>query len=275
MVIGVGIIGCGSIGTVLAHAIDEGRAGDTRLLVVYDSVQSQSEKLVTQLSNKPKIAKTFREFMKSDGVDLVVEAASQEAVKNYTSELLKAKKDLMIMSVGALVDEKLTKEVRQEAQRHGRKIYVPSGAVAGLDGMKAAVVGGIKQVILTTRKPPSGLKNAPYVKQRNIELKKLEKPTVIYTGHASEACRLFPANVNVAAALSLAGIGPNMTKVQIIADPTIRKNIHEIKINGEFGMLTVRAENVPFPNNLKTSYLAALSAVATLRKITEFLVVGT
>jgi aspartate dehydrogenase len=143
-----------------------------------------------------------------------------------------------------------------------------------LDGIKSAR-DEIERVMIRTIKPPKSLEGAPFFKKRHIELSKIRKPTIIYEGSAEEAARLFPSNINVAASLSLAGIGPRRTKVQIIADPNIKCNVHEITAEGRFGVLKTRAENVPSPDNPKTSYLAALSAIATLKKITEPIQVGT
>lgn len=272
---GVGLIGCGAIGTVLARAVDEGKAGKTRLVVVYDLNHQKSRELVDKLSRKPKISKSFAEFLNHEDTNLVIEAASQDAVRQYASKVLRAGKDLIIMSVGALVDSKLRNEIKTLADSGGRKVYVPSGAIAGLDGLKSAAVGRVDKVTLTTRKPPEGLKGAPYLQRKGIKIDGLSKPKMVYKGSAVEACKLFPANVNVAAALSLAGIGPENTEVRIVADPTIRRNLHEIEVKGEFGEFRVKTENVPSPSNPRTSYLAALSAVATLRKITESMMIGT
>jgi len=273
--LGLGLVGCGAIGTVLAHAIDEGKAGESRLVYVYDLIVGKSEKLVSELSHKPKIAKDFQGLIECEDIRLIIEAASQDAVRQYSLKALKAGKDLMIMSVGALVDSKLTKEIRSFIKGTERKVYIPSGAIAGLDGLKAAAINKIDEVLLKTRKPPNGLKGAPYIEEKRIDLSAIKEPTTIYEGNAKEACRLFPENVNVAAALSLAGIGPEKTKVQIMVDPTIQKNIHEIHAKGEFGKLTVYNENVVSSRNPKTSALAVLSAITTLKKITENLQIGT
>jgi aspartate dehydrogenase len=273
--LGVGLIGCGAIGSVLAHAIDEGDAGNTRLIMVYDLFLQKSQKLLSELSTKPKIARNFAEFASCKDVHLVIEAASQDAVRQYASKVLQAGKDLMMMSVGALVDSKLTNDIRTLAENAGGKVYIPSGAIAGLDGLKSAAIEKIYEVTLTTRKPPKGLKDVPYIEQSGITIDALRKPKTVYEGSALEACKLFPANINVAAALSLAGTGPQKTKVRIVADPTIRRNIHEIRVEGKFGEFTVHIENVPSAKNAKTSYLAALSAVATLKKVTQFTLIGT
>ncbi|MEM2815989.1 MAG: aspartate dehydrogenase [Candidatus Bathyarchaeia archaeon] len=274
MTLGVGIIGCGSIGSVIAYAIDRGQAGKTQLLVVYDRVIERALSISQGLSSKPKIAKNFNEFLKCRDLSLVVEAASQEAVKAYAPMILRAGKDLIIMSAGALVDHNLIKEIRCIAEENCRRIYVPSGAIAGLDGVKAATCRAIEKVTLTTRKPIEALRDSPYFREK-FGNRIIKEPIIIYEGPALEACKLFPFNVNVAATLSLAGIGPERTLVRIVADPTINCNIHKIEVGGEFGTLEVSVENIPMPSNLRTSFLAALSAIALLRRITDPLQVGT
>jgi aspartate dehydrogenase len=273
--LGVGLIGCGTIGNVLAHAIDEGEAGHTRLVMVYDRVPQKSRELAGELSAAPEIAANFARLANCSDVRLVIEAASQDAVREYALAVLQADKDLIIMSVGALVDNEPVDAIRDSAERLGRKVYVPSGAIAGLDGLKSAAVDRLDEVTLTTRKPPSSLKDVVYLRRRGINIDSLTKPRTVYEGSALEACKLFPANVNVAAALSLAGVGTEKTKVQIVADPTTKRNIHQIRVRGKFGEFTVRIENIPSVKHPRTSYLAALSAVATLRKVTQHVSVGT
>jgi len=273
--LGVGLVGCGAIGTALAHAIDEGRAGSARLVCVYDLKPEKSGKLVEGLRRRPRVVGTFQELIECDEVGLIVEAASQEAVRQYALRALRAGKDLMIMSEGALVDGGLAGEIRALLRGSDRRVYLPSGAIAGLDGLKAAAINRVDEVVLRTRKPPEGLRGAPYVEENRIDLDAARGPQLIYKGSASEACRLFPENVNVAAALSLAGIGPERTRVEVWVDPTTRRNVHEVHVRGEFGTLTVHAENVPSTLNPRTSALAVLSAIATLKKITERFQVGT
>lgn len=269
----VGLVGCGAIGTVLAQAIDEGQAGDTCLVMVYDRIAEKAKALSQKLKSKPKIAENFNELLESRDIELVIEAASQDAVRAYALKVLEVGKSLMIMSVGALVDSKLVKKIGCLAKEKGVKVYIPSGAIAGLDGLKSALIGNVESVTLTTRKPLEALKDAHYFKEKYGV--KIVNPTIICEGTATEACKLFPTNVNVAATLGLAGLGPGKTKVKIIADPHISRNIHEIEVKGEFGELKIHVENVPFIDNPKTSYLAALSAVATLKEITEPLLIGT
>jgi len=271
--LGIGLIGCGAIGSVLARAIDDGQAGDACLVMVFDKNLEKAKALAQKLKSKPKVAKTFKELLNCENVKLVVEAASQGAVRAYAVEVLRAGKDLMIMSAGALVNSKLAGEISRTAKENNRRVYLPSGALAGLDGVKASALGKIERIVLTTRKPLEALEDNAYFKEKFSG--RVEKPTIIYEGSAVEACKLFPANVNVAATLSLAGVGAEKTIVRVIADPTLERNIHEIEVVGEFGKLTVHVENVPSIENPKTSYLAALSAIATLKKITEPMIVGT
>lgn len=271
----VALIGCGAIGTVLANAIDGGRAGDAKLGWVYDLKPKKSEALVNGLYSRPKIAKNTSEIYADKTVELVVEAASQQAVDQYSLDILRSGKDLMVMSVGAFADEKLLKSVRTAAERNGRKIYIPSGAVLGIDGVKAAELGKIQEVVLTTRKPPAALAYGEYLRKHRINLKGLKQPKVIFDGPARRAVKAFPASVNVAATLSLAGIGFDKTRVRIVADPTIKRNVHEIRVKGKSGEFVTEAKNVPFPESRRTSYLAALSAIRTLRNLSEIIRVGT
>lgn len=269
----VAIIGCGAIGSTLAKAIDGGQIGEARVLWLYDLYREKAEALANSLKSKPKIARNVREICADKNVRLVIEAASQLAVEEYWEEILESGKDLMIMSVGALGDEKLLKSIMSLAERKGRKIFVPSGAIVGIDGVKAAALGGVKKVILTTRKPPRALTSAENMKRLST-LSRIKKPMIVFDGSAREAVKAFPANINVAATLALAAVGMEKTRVRIVVDPTIRKNIHEIRVIGRAGEIVTITNNVPFPESPRTSYLAALSAIRMLRNMTETLVLG-
>ena len=177
------------------------------------------------------------------------------------------------MSVGGLLMH--VDEFRVLAERKNKHIYVPSGAIAGLDTVKGAAEAGISRVTLTTRKPPRGFKGVPYVVQQGIDLTAITESTLIYSGSAMDAVSFFPASINVAAALSLAGFGPTRTCVRIYADPDCIRNSHEVEVVGDFGRLVTHTELLTEPNNPKTSVLAALSAIALIRRITASIVVGT
>jgi aspartate dehydrogenase len=273
--IAAGLIGCGSIGTVIAEAIDNGKAGDIELLAVYDLVKEHAEKLISGLKKKPQIAHNADELISNSKIQIVIEAASPKAVKQYSAKVLAENKDLMVLSAAALIDDKLFAEISSIAKKNRRKVYVPSGAIVGLDNIKSAAIGNIDEVTLTTRKPPPSFEGAPLVEKKKIDLSSIKKPLILFEGPAREAVKLFPQNVNVSATLSLASIGPDETKVRIIADPKTKTITHEIHVKGDFGELKTKAINHPFPTNPKTSFIAALSAIATLKKISENIIIGT
>jgi aspartate dehydrogenase len=266
----IGLVGCGAIGTEIAKAIDRGDI-DAELVAVCDRSSKCVEQLIWSLENKPAKADIIELVNLSD---IIVEAASQSAVPMVARAALKKGKSLMIMSVGALANVELYREVKKLATDHGAKVYIPSGAISGLDGLKSASIGVIRKVTLTTTKNPASLEGAPYIEQNKIDLKGLQKPTLLFEGKAADAVKAFPANVNVAATICLAAREGDV-RVRIIADPEIKVNQHEILAEGDFGKISTRVENVPFPKNPKTSYLAALSAIATLRSIVEPVKIGT
>jgi aspartate dehydrogenase len=265
----VGVIGCGTIGGEICRAIDRGMV-EAALAGVSDLDTSTAQALAKSLGSAPPVLPQGDLIGASD---LVVEAVSGAVAPGVIRATLERGRDIMVMSVGGLLEQ--VDEFVALARRQGRRIYVPTGAIAALDAVKGACVASLSRVSLTTTKPPKGLEGAPYVVQNRIDLTTLQKPTVIFSGSAREAVPAFPANINVAAALSLAGIGADRTQVRIVADPTGDRNVHEIEAEGEFGRLVARMENVPSPHNPKTSYMAALSAIALLRRLTAPLVVGT
>ena len=267
----IGIIGCGAIGAQICRAIDSGSI-NAKLVSIYDRSAKRCEKLLEFLNNKPAISSPADLVKKSD---IVVECASQAAVREHGLLVLKGGKDLMVMSVGALMDEKLLEDLVRAARKNNCKIYVPSGAIAGIDCLRSAKAASIERVEISTTKKPKGLEGAPFIIENNIDLYSFHERTLIFEGNAKEAVRAFPANVNVAASLSLAGIGSEETQVKVFVDPEASRNIHEITVEGDFGNFTCRIENVPSPDNPRTSLLAALSAIATLKKITEPLQIGT
>jgi aspartate dehydrogenase len=177
----------------------------------------------------------------------------------------------MVLSVGALVG--VLDGWAALAEKHGARVLVPSGAIAGLDGVKGAREGTITAVTMETRKPPRGLAGAPYIEQQRIDLDAITKETLIFEGPATEAVRGFPANVNVVAALSLAGLGPEQTRIKIYAVPGQARNQHRITVEGDFGVLRFEVENVP-SENPRTGRLSYLSAIAMLREMGTAVRVG-
>ncbi len=262
----IGVVGCGAIGKALLIAVADGK-----LAVRVAGVTSRSEKSAREflaLHNNSAPYLSLDQLVQA--ADLVVEAAGGEIVAELAKRVFAAGKDLMVISVGALVEHP---EVMAESRRTGCRLYVPSGAIAGLDGIKSACVGAITHVTHTTRKPPLGLEGAPYILERGISLAGLCQETEVFSGSAREACRGFPANVNVTGAVSLAGIGPDRTRVRILAVPGLQRNCHDIDIEGEFGSLHVHIENVP-TENPKTGKLTALSIIRAVQDVVDPVRIG-
>ena len=194
--------------------------------------------------------------------DFLVECAVASVVPEVLAMAVRNTRGCLILSLGALVTEP---DLLDTAYRSGLQVRLPSGAVCGLDGLRAAREAGVDRVTLTTRKPPAGLQGAPYLVANGMDVTGLNEPLTVFEGNALEAVKAFPQNVNVAAAISLAGIGPQRTQVRVVADPAATVNSHELVAEGAFGRLRAVTENVPSPRNAKTSYLASLSAIAELR----------
>jgi aspartate dehydrogenase len=247
-----GIVGMGVIGHRIAKAIDNGIPGI--------ALAGVAVRTPTTAGGYP--AYSMDELIAR--ADLIVEAATQAALLDFGPAVLRAGKHLMVLSVGGLVG--VLDEWATLAARNRCRILVPSGAIAGLDGMKGAREGAITSVTMETRKPPRGLAGAPYIDEQRIDLDAIASETLIFEGPASKAVKAFPANVNVVAALSLAGIGPEKTRIKIFAVPGQQRNQHRIVIEGEFGRLAVEIENVP-SENPRTGRLSYLSAIAMLREL--------
>jgi aspartate dehydrogenase len=259
----IGLLGCGAIGTQIALAIDEGKIPAV-LTHIFDDSKEKSSTLYAKLQNKPEVVQNSH-LLSSNSVDIVVEAASQDAVKDAALSILQNKKDLMIMSVGALLDESIYDILSDACQDFKKTIYLPSGAIAGLDGIKS-IKDELDSLSITTTKHPRSLKGAKFFENSEINLDDITSKTTIFEGTAKEAVSQFPANINVAALLSLTGIGSEKTRVTIVADPNTDKNTHHIEASGSFGKMTFTIENFPDSKNPKTSRLAILSAIETLRK---------
>jgi aspartate dehydrogenase len=263
----VGLIGCGAIGTHLALALESGRIANASLVALFDILDSNAERLKSKLKSSPEVYPDFNRFIASSA-DIIVEAASQDAVRKFGTSIIDSNKDLMVMSVGALADTAFLSELlRVVAAKKGCcKIYVPTGAIAGIDAIRS-VRHLVDYITLTTTKSPKALAGAPFFDTSKIRLDTITKLTPIYEGSAAEAVKMFPANINVAAVLSLAGLGVDKTKVRIVVDPKATTNKHEIVASGSFGDIKITVNNVPIPGNPKTSFLAVLSAIECLRSI--------
>jgi aspartate dehydrogenase len=205
-----------------------------------------------------------------DRSDLLIEAAGQEAVPELAAKSFDAGKDLLVISVGALLDYP---EIFETARERNCRLLVPSGAIAGLDGIKSACAGPVAHVTMTSRKPPRGLEGAPYLAEHSISLDGLDHELEVFNGTARDACHGFPQNVNVSAAVSLAGIGPDRTKIRIIAVPGLGRNCHDIEVEGEFGLLHIHIENIP-SENPKTGRLTMLSIMRAIQDAADPVRIG-
>ncbi len=252
----LGVIGCGAIGNDIVKAADE--IDEIEKIYIFD-INKEAEKKLCKKVKKAEI-QPVKDFLKK--VDVVFEAASQQAVNEYAEEILLAEKDLVIMSVGGLFDDKFRKKLEKIAREKRCKIHIPSGAVCGIDGILSASVEFIDGVTLVTTKPSESLG------------KNFSKREVVFKGNARDAVRKFPMNINVAASLSLAGVGFDKTRVEIVADPVATRISHKILAHGRFGRLRAEVENMPNPNNPKSSYMASLSAIATLKRIVNPIQIG-
>jgi aspartate dehydrogenase len=268
----IGIVGCGAIGSSLASAIKKDFAAQAALAALFDIDMAKSRRLSNLITRNNRLAAGSLENLIKNS-DLVIEAASASASWAIARKALQEGRDIMIMSVGGIVNN--YSKLFNLAKKYKARVYIPSGAISGIDGLKASALEKIKKVTLVTSKNPLSFKGVKYVEEKGICLKKLKKACVLFSGAAKDAVRYFPQNINVAAILSLAGIGSEKTKVRLIADPGVNKNIHEIEIVSDAGRVYTRTENILHPKNPKTSYLAFLSAVATLKQILEPVKIGT
>jgi aspartate dehydrogenase len=263
----VAIGGLGAIGYTIAEWLDRHPGESLRLDAVSARDLERARLKVAQLARPPKVV-AVEELGDSE---IVVEAAGAEAFEAIAIPAIDRGRTLIVASVGALLART---DLIERAARSGARIIVPSGALAGLDAIRAAAIGRIDSVTLETRKRPSGFAGAPYVTDHEIDVFAITHATCIFRGNAGEAARGFPANANVAAALALAGIGIERTQVELWADPGVAHNTHLVRVAADCGKLTLQVESLPSPTNPRTSRIAPQSIIACLRGIGATLAVG-
>ncbi len=263
----VGVLGLGVIGRAVCRALDAGIPG-LRLAGGLARDRAKAEAFLHELGGKPPFLPLVDLVAASD---ILVEASTRAHLEEFAPVALASGRDLIVLSCGTLLDHP---EWITLAESKGARIHVVSGAIAGLDGLKGARVGTMTSVVMETRKPPRGLAGAPWIVEQKIDLDAIREETLVYEGPAREACRAFPANVNVLAAVSLAGIGPERTRTRIYAVPGLAMNRHRVRAEGEFGTLTIEIENVP-SENPRTGKLSYLSTIALLRDLGATLRIGT
>jgi aspartate dehydrogenase len=263
----IGIAGLGAIGKKIAYKLDSGIPG-CRLSAVSGRDEAKTAEFIRGLST-PVPAVKLAEL--ADHADVVIECAPAELLSAIVTPVLAAGKKAIVLSVGALLDHP---ELIERSTRSGGQIIIPTGALLGLDAVTAAAEGKIHSVRMITRKPPLGLKGAPFLAENDIDISNLKEPLKLFDGTARGAARGFPANLNVAVALSLAGIGPDQTFLQVWADPGVERNTHRIEVDSDSASFVMTIENIP-SENPKTGRITAQSVIALLRKMSAPLRVGT
>jgi aspartate dehydrogenase len=251
----------------IAHSLDRGIAGYALAAGSASDRDKAAERMGRLAQPAPVVGLDELEPL----ADLVIECAPARLLPDIIGPFLRAGKSAMVLSCGALL---VHEELMEAARAHGGQIIVPSGALLGLDAVTAAAEGEIRSVRMITRKPVRGLVGAPYLLQHGIDIEGITGPKLVFSGSAREAAAGFPANVNVAVALSLAGIGPDRTTIEIWADPSLTRNTHRIEVEADSASFAMSIENVP-SDNPRTGRITALSAIACLRKMTAPLRVGT
>jgi aspartate dehydrogenase len=261
----IAILGGGTIGRLVTERVSAGDVPGAQVVAICGrSPQSRGAALAAQYS----VAYVHtREALLALEPEVVLESASHQAVREHLVELLDRKVTVIVLSAGALADGRLRAAAETAAARTGALLYVPSGGIGGLDALKAACAAGVDEVAIQVAKPPAAWKGIAHVESLRVELDHLRAPVVLFDGSASEGVPLFPQNVNIAAVLSLAGIGFDRTRLRVVADPGLTHNTHTIRVSGRTGQFSVVLENAPAPENPKTAWLACYSALAALREL--------
>jgi aspartate dehydrogenase len=263
----VAVVGLGPIGTKVVEALDQGIVGLVLVAVsVNDPVKHQ--RFLARLKRPPAVL-PIEDLV--DIADMVIECAPAKLVRSIVAPFVSRGKIAVVLSVGALLENE---DLIALAKQNGGQIAVPTGALIGLDAMTAAAEGKILSVKMVSRKPVAGLLGAPYLVENKIDIADITEPLRIFEGTAREAAKGFPANLNVAVALSLAGFGPDRTRLEIWADPTVTRNVHRMEVESDSARFSMSIENIP-SENPKTGRITALSVIAYLRKLHSALRVGT
>lgn len=264
----LGIAGLGAIGLAVARAVDAGRVPGMRLAGASVRDQAKARQIMVSFRAPPPLMDLAA---LAEASDIVVECLPPAQFAAIAGPSIELGRIFMPLSVGMLINHM---HLVDRARETGARIIVPTGALLGLDAVRATAEGNIASVKIVTRKPPAGLAGAPLLVARGIAVDGLKEPLLVFEGTAREAIAGFPANVNVAVALSLAGIGPDQTRCEIWADPGVTRNTHTIIVKSDSSDLTMTIENIPSEENPRTGKITALSVLAALRRLTAPLVVG-
>lgn len=263
------IAGLGAIGLQVARRVDAGEIEDLKLTAVAARDTVKAQRSLAGFRSAPALLPLER---LAEVADVVVECVPAAHFLAAAEPPVRLGRILMPLSVGALLGHMHLVDL---ARKTGARIVVPSGAILGLDAVRALAEGRIESVRIITRKPPAGLAGAPLLAEKGISLQGLVEPLLVFSGTAREAAKGFPANLNVSVALSLAGIGPDRTEVEVWADPAVSHNTHTVLVRSDSSNLTMTIENIPSADNPRTGVITALSVIAALRRLTSPLVIGT
>ena len=269
----IGLLGGGIIARLVLEEISAGRLPATTVVAVAGRSEGSRGRALAERFAVPFVVGV--EALLAAKPDAVIEAASHDAVRESAERILSAGVSLIVLSGGALADDALRARLERAAAGNRALLYVPSGGIGGLDALKAVCAAGAHEVRISVTKPPAAWKGIPYVEKLGIDLDRLDRAVTLFEGTAREGVPHFPANVNIAAVLSLAGIGFDRTRLSVVADPALRFNTHFIQIRGKTGSVDLRFESVPSPDNPKTAMIACYSALAALREIASPVRYGT
>lgn len=267
MPVRVAIAGLGTVGRAVARRLADGIPG---LMLTCVAARDQA-KARAWLAAQHIVCPVVALDELPEHADLAVECAPGAVIEQICGPMLRSGKKVMVLSAGALLPRP---ELIALAREHGGQIIVPTGALLALDAVTAAAEGTIQSVTMVTRKPPGGLTGANYLVKNRISVEGLKEPLRVFAGNAREAAAGFPENVNVVAALALAGVGPDRTRIEIWADPALTRNCHTINVEADSARFSFSIENVP-SENPKTGRITALSVIAALRKLTAPIRIGT
>lgn len=269
----IGIIGGGVIARLFLEYIARGDMGEVHAVAILGRSAASRGKLLAEQYGLPFV--TSLDALLAKRPEVVVEAASHDAVREFAQPLLERCIPVIILSAGALCDDALRLRLEAAAAKNQALLYVPSGGIGGLDALKAVCVAGADSVEIVVTKPAAAWKGIPYVEKLKLDLDHLPGPVTLFEGAARSGVPHFPANVNIAAALAMAGIGFDRTQLKVVADPTVVHNTHYINVRGRTGTISIKFESLPFPDNPKTSMLACYSALAALKQFNSLVRYGT
>jgi aspartate dehydrogenase len=261
----LGLLGGGTIGRLVLEHLWRGEIPGIEVVAVAGrSAASRGAALAREFSVPYVVGEAA---LRAARPDVVMEAASHEAVRAHLVSLLEGGISVVVLSAGALADDALRSAAEAASERSGALLYVPSGGIGALDAVKGACAAGVDEVTIQVAKPPAAWQGIPQVESLRLDLAGLTRATTLFEGPARQGVPLFPQNVNIAAVLSLAGIGFDKTRMRVVADPALKDNTHTIQVKGASGRFTLTLENIPSPENPKTSFLACYSVLAALREL--------